>query len=185
MPVIVGLGNPGKKYASTRHNIGFELINSLADSLSVQFKSGRGAYVTGKAAHPHQGIRLAKPTTYMNDSGLAVQQLLQWYNMEPEQCLVCYDDINLETGAIRLRREGSSGGHNGIKDIIQKLGTGQFQRLRIGIGRHFNEGRQVQYVLSPFSAKERTLIDPAIAKASDAVITFAEDGIEQAMNDFN
>jgi PTH1 family peptidyl-tRNA hydrolase len=185
MPVIVGLGNPGKKYASTRHNIGFELINSLADSLSVQLKSGRGAYITGKATHPHQRIRLAKPTTYMNDSGLAVQQLLQWYNIEPEQCLVCYDDINLETGVIRLRRGGSPGGHNGIKDIIQKLGTDRFPRLRIGIGRDFNEGRQVQYVLSPFSAKERKILDPAIAKASDAVMTFVEDDIELAMNNFN
>lgn len=185
MPVIVGLGNPGKKYASTRHNIGFELINKLTDTLSVQLKSGRGPYVTGKAAFPHQEIRLAKPTTYMNESGLAVQQMLQWLGKMPDECLICYDDINLETGVIRLRRGGSAGGHNGVKDIIQKLGTDRFPRLRVGIGHNFRFGRQIQYVLSPFASKEREIIDIAIAKAADAAITFAREGIETAMNDFN
>jgi PTH1 family peptidyl-tRNA hydrolase len=185
MPIIVGLGNPGKKYAATRHNVGFSLIDKLAESLSVQLKSGRGSYMTGKAPFPYQQVRLAKPTTYMNESGFAVQQLLQWFGTEPDECLVCFDDINLDAGDIRLRRGGSAGGHNGVKDIIQKLGTKRFPRLRIGIGHDFHAGRQIQYVLSPFPAKERDIIDLAIAKASDAAMTFANEGIDLAMNNFN
>src|SRR5699024_8553109 len=141
MAVIVGLGNPGKKYDGTRHNVGFKLIDKLADLLSVQLNSGRGPYLTGKSAFPHQNIRLVKPTTFMNESGKAVQQLLKWYRTKPEECLVCYDDLNLDVGALRLRRGGSAGGHNGIKDIIRKLGTNQFPRLRVGIGHNFHEGR--------------------------------------------
>jgi len=185
MAVIVGLGNPGKKYSGTRHNVGFEIIDKLAESLSVQLKSGRGPYLSGKAPFPHQGIQLVKPTTFMNESGFAVQQLLDWHSTEQEECLICFDDLNLDTGSIRLRPGGSAGGHNGIKDIIQKLGTDQFPRLRVGIGNDFREGRQVQYVLSPFSGKQREVIDISIAKAAEAAVTFSEKGIDAAMNDFN
>lgn len=185
MPIIVGLGNPGSKYAGTRHNIGFELIDKLADALAVKLGPGKGPFAIGKARYKGQAICLAKPTTFMNNSGDAVQQVLNWYKEDPRQCLICYDDLNLDVGTIRLRPNGSAGGHNGIKDIIQKLGTKDFPRLRIGIGNDYPRGQQVAHVLSPFSKEERATLAPTLNKAADAVFCFVREGIEQAMNDFN
>lgn len=185
MPLIIGLGNPGSKYAGTRHNIGFEVIDRLADSMSVGLSSGKGPFHVGKGDHAGHSIYLIKPTTYMNNSGDAVQQALNWYKENAGNCLICYDDLDLEIGTIRLRPGGSAGGHNGIKDIIQKLGTNAFPRLRIGIGNDFPRGQQVRYVLSPFSDEERNVIDPALDKAVDAVFCYTSEGIEQAMNKFN
>lgn len=185
MPLIVGLGNPGSKYAGTRHNIGFELIDKLANRLSVQLRPGKGLFYEAKARHGEHQLTLIKPTTYMNNSGNAVQQAVHWYKIQPHECLVCYDDLNIEAGTLRLRPGGSAGGHNGIKDIIQKLGTNKFPRLRIGIGNDFRDGQQVQYVLSPFDASQREIMDIAIEKAADAVLSFTEEDIDTAMNKFN
>ncbi len=185
MPIIVGLGNPGQKYAGTRHNIGFELIDLLADALSVRMGPGKGPFLVGKGRHAGHNLYLVKPTTYMNNSGNAVQKVLHWYKEQPGQCLVCYDDLDLSVGTIRLRRGGSAGGHNGIKDIIQKLGTNKFPRLRIGIGNDFPKGQQVQHVLSSFTPEEAETMESVLDKAVDATFTFVREGIEQAMNDFN
>lgn len=185
MPLIAGLGNPGPEYAGTRHNAGFMLVDRLADALSVRLGAGKGPYHTAKARHAGEPLLLMKPDTFMNRSGSAVQQALHWYKLSPEECLVCYDDLDLPLGTIRLRAGGSPGGHNGIKDIIQKLGTRDFPRLRIGIGNDFPKGRQVDYVLSGFSAEERKLIDEALGRAEEAVYSFCRDGIEIAMNQFN
>lgn len=185
MPVIVGLGNPGRKYAGTRHNIGFTFIDTLAEAMSVRMGPGKGPFHVGKGRHAGHNVYLAKPTTYMNNSGDAVQKLLHWYKEGTVNCLVCYDDLDLELGTIRLRPGGSAGGHNGIKDIIQKLGTDAFPRLRIGIGNDFPRGRQVQYVLSPFTEKEQDIMTSTIDKAIDASFTFVRDGIDEAMNNFN
>lgn len=185
MPIIVGLGNPGNKYAGTRHNIGFELIDQLAGAMSVRMGPGKGPFHVGKGRHAGHNIYLVKPTTYMNNSGEAIQRLLNWYKEKPHNCLVCYDDLALEVGALRLRPKGSAGGHNGIKDIIQKLGTDAFPRLRIGIGDDFASGQQVQHVLSPFTNQEQQTIDEVLDRAVDAVFTYVRSGIDQAMNDFN
>ncbi|NGP89601.1 aminoacyl-tRNA hydrolase [Fodinibius halophilus] len=185
MPLIIGLGNPGSKYAGTRHNIGFELIDTLAQSLSVRLGPGKGPFHVGKGNHAGQPLYLIKPTTYMNNSGKAVRQAINWYKKEIDHCLVCYDDLALEVGTIRLRPNGSAGGHNGIKDIIQQLGTNAFPRLRIGIGSDFPKGQQVQHVLSPFTDKERTVLNPTLDKAADATFCFIREGIEEAMNKFN
>jgi PTH1 family peptidyl-tRNA hydrolase len=185
MPLIAGLGNPGRKYSGSRHNIGFELIDELAESLSVRLSAGRGPFYTGKARLPDHQLRLVKPSTYMNHSGDAVQQALQWFKVPPSECLVCYDDLNLDVGVIRMRRGGTAGGHNGMKDIIQKLGTDQFPRLRIGIGNDFRGGQQINYVLPPFSAEQREHIDISIKRAADAVLTFTREGIDAAMNEYN
>jgi PTH1 family peptidyl-tRNA hydrolase len=185
MPVIIGLGNPGSKYAGSRHNIGFDFIDKLAGSMSVSLGSGRGPFHVGKGSHAGHNLYLVKPTTYMNNSGNAVQQVLNWYKEDPENCLVCYDDLDLELGSIRLRPQGSAGGHNGIKDIIQKLGTDAFPRLRIGIGNDFPKGHQIRHVLSPFSKEERKVIEPALDKAVDAAYCFIREGIDAAMNKFN
>ncbi|MGD8426676.1 MAG: aminoacyl-tRNA hydrolase [Balneolaceae bacterium] len=185
MSLIIGLGNPGSKYAGTRHNIGFELIDKLAQSMSVRMGTGKGPYLVGKGACSGTPIYLIKPTTYMNNSGDAVRQALQWYKEEISNCLVCYDDLNLELGTIRLRSNGSAGGHNGIKDIIKRLGTDAFPRLRIGIGNDFARGQQVNHVLSPFSDEEQKVIDSTLDRAADAACCFVREGIEQAMNKFN
>lgn len=185
MPLIAGLGNPGRKYAGSRHNIGFELIDKLADSLSITLGPGKGPFYIGKGNFRGHAVMLMKPSTYMNNSGDAVQQALHWFKMEPGQCLVCYDDLNLDTGVLRLRPGGSAGGHNGIKDIIQKLGTDAFPRLRIGIGNDYRDGQQSAYVLSAFDSKQREIMDIALEKAADAVLTFTTDGIDTAMNNFN
>ncbi|MFH5830810.1 aminoacyl-tRNA hydrolase [Halalkalibaculum sp. DA3122] len=185
MPVIVGLGNPGRKYAGTRHNIGYEVIDRLSDRLSVSLGPGKGPFHIGDTHYHGHKLRLVKPTTYMNKSGDAVVQVLNWYKTEISECLVCYDDLNLPVGAIRIRPGGSAGGHNGIKDVINKVGTKQFPRLRIGIGDDFRNGNQVGYVLSKFSDEERQLMDDTLDRACDAVLTFVEYGIDTAMNNYN
>lgn len=185
MPLIIGLGNPGNKYAGTRHNIGFEFIDKLAQKMSVRLGPGKGPFHVGKGRHAGYSVYLIKPTTYMNNSGDAVRQAVNWYKEDIGNCLVCYDDLDLDIGTIRLRPGGSAGGHNGIKDIIQKLGTNDFPRLRIGIGNEFPRGQQVQHVLSPFSEDEREVIEPTLDKAIDASFCFFREGIEEAMNKFN
>lgn len=185
MPVIVGLGNPGRKYAGTRHNIGYELIDQLAEQLSVRMGPGKGPFHIGDTHYHGDKVILIKPTTYMNVSGDAVVQVLNWYKIEPAECLICYDDLNLNIGNIRLRPKGSAGGHNGIKDIIRKLGTDQFPRLRIGIGDNFREGNQVDYVLSRFSKSEQKTMEEVLHRAAKAVLTYVDHGIDTAMNDFN
>ena len=185
MPLVFGLGNPGNKYAGTRHNIGFEFIERLADAMSIRLSPGKGPFKVGKRNHAGYAVYLVKPTTFMNNSGDAVRQALDWYKEDASQCLICYDDLDLEVGTIRLRPDGSAGGHNGIKDIIKKLGTNAFPRLRIGIGNDFPRGHQVQHVLSPFSDDERKIINTTLDKAVDACFCFIREGIEQAMNDFN
>jgi PTH1 family peptidyl-tRNA hydrolase len=185
MPIVAGLGNPGNKYAGSRHNIGFELIDKLSTSFSITLGPGKGPFYIGKTNYKGQQLQLVKPTTYMNNSGDALQQALHWFKMPPDECLVCYDDLNLEAGDLRIRPGGSAGGHNGIKDIIQKLGTKQFPRLRIGIGNDFRDGQQVGYVLSQFDQKQREIIDITLEKAADAVRTFMLEGVETAMNEFN
>lgn len=185
MPVIVGLGNPGSKYAGTRHNVGFELLDRLAAELSVSLGPGKGPFHMGSGVYRREKITLVKPTTYMNLSGDAVQQVLHYYKIDPQECLVCYDDLDLSIGDIRLRAKGSAGGHNGIKDIILKLGTDVFPRLRIGIGNDFPRGQQVNYVLSRFNSQEKKIMDKTLDTAVNAALSFVTDGIEEAMNSFN
>src|SRR5699024_1046382 len=169
MPLIVGLGNPGQKYAGTRHNIGFSFIDLLADIMSVRMGPGKGPFHVGKDRHAGQSLYLVRPTTYINNSGTAVQKAMNWYKKEAENCLNCYDDLALKLVNIRLRRKGSAGGHNGIKDIIQKLGTDKFPRLRIGIGNSFEMGQQIQYVLSPFKDRKSTRLNSSHVSISYAV----------------
>ena len=185
MCLIIGLGNPGAKYAGTRHNIGFELIDRLASRLAISLTAGKGPFYEGKGRHSARQITVIKPATYMNNSGDAVQKALHWFKMQPSKCLVCYDDLNLDIGTIRIRPGGSAGGHNGIKDIIQRLGTDAFPRLRIGIGDEFRDGQQVNYVLSSFSNKQREEIDIAVERAADAALAFAPDNIDTIMKKYN
>lgn len=185
MPVIVGLGNPGNKYAGTRHNIGYEVIDKLSEALSVKLGPGKGSFYMGNVHYQGHKMVLVKPTTFMNVSGDAVVQVLNWFKAEPDECLICYDDLNLPAGTLRLRPGGSAGGHNGVSDILRKLGTSRFPRLRIGIGDDFPEGRQIDYVLSKFTKSERAIMGEVTGRACKAVLTFVTEGIDAAMNRFN
>jgi PTH1 family peptidyl-tRNA hydrolase len=185
MALIVGLGNPGQEYEGTRHNIGFELIDTLSDQLKIPLKPGNGPFIIGEGRFKGQNVFLLKPATFMNHSGKAVTKVLAATGESADNCIICYDDINLDVGTIRLRPSGSAGGHNGLADILNRLGTQQISRLRIGIGNNFSKGKQVDYVLSPFSPEQRIEINQVLEVASDAILTFLRGGINLAMNEFN
>lgn len=185
MTLIVGLGNIGSEYDGTRHNIGFEIVDSIADSLSVSFEAGGGPFTKAEGRYKGRKIVLIKPTTYMNRSGTAVKKALAKFNIETNDCLIIYDDLNLPLGTNRMKAKGSAGGHNGISDIIERLGHNNFARLRIGIGDNFSRGKQVDYVLSPFDENELDDKNRAVKNASEAALAFANIGIERAMNYFN
>ena len=185
MALIVGLGNIGAEYSSTRHNVGFELADKLARKLSVDFSTAGGPFLIAESSFKGKPVHIIKPTTFMNRSGRAVSSSLAITGNSLFDCLVCYDDINLPTGKIRLRPSGSAGGHNGIQDIIDRMQSRKFPRLRIGVGDDFRRGRQADYVLSPFTKEQRPEVDFALDDSLDAVFTFLRAGIEQAMNDHN
>ena len=185
MKLVVGLGNPGNKYEGTRHNVGFAAVDILAARHSVQWEAaprGAGALVGRWRA---ADVVLAKPLTFMNLSGAAVAALLQFYKIELPDMLVIVDEVQLDTGRIRLRPEGSAGGHNGLKSIIESLGTGAFPRLRIGVGRGDTRRDLADHVLAKFDAEERPIIDEAIGRAADASEAFVAEGMAVAMNRFN
>ena len=185
MSIIVGLGNVGQEYDGTRHNIGFDVIDELAKTLSVDFGAGNGPFVVAEGRYKGRKIVLIKPTNYMNRSGTAVKKALAKYNTEKKDCLVIYDDLNLPVGSIRMKGQGSDGGHNGIADINEKLGSREYPRLRVGIGNDFKRGRQVDYVLSPFEKSEMDEVQSSVQKAHDAALAFVNLGVERAMNFFN
>jgi len=185
MPLIVGLGNPGSEYDKTRHNIGFEVVDHIAKEIGVSFEAKGGPWQLVNTRHKGNTLILLKPTTFMNLSGQAVSKALRIFDIVPQDCLVVTDDLNLPPGKLRIRKLGSGGGHNGLADIIGRIGTSNFPRMRIGIGNDFPKGRQADYVLSPFGQDERTLIDELIPKAAEAALCFVREGIDAAMNRFN
>ncbi len=185
MSIIVGLGNVGREYTGTRHNIGFEVVELIAKTLSVEFEAGSGPYVQAEGRHKGRKVVLIKPTNYMNRSGTAVKKAMANFKTDKKNCLVVYDDLNLPVGITRMKGKGSDGGHNGIADINEKLGTMEYPRLRVGIGNNYARGRQVDYVLAPFEESEREEVDLSVQKAHDAALAFVNLGIERAMNFFN
>jgi len=182
--LIVGLGNPGPEYASTRHNVGFMVIERLLQRFDTIAESKRYASV---ATIKHRGrqLVLAMPGTYMNLSGKAVRYYLDQENIPLERCLIIYDDLALPFGQLRMRAKGSDGGHNGLKNINQLLGRQDYPRLRVGIGDDFPKGRQVDYVLEPFSEEEATALPDILDRSVDAVLSFISIGIERTMNEVN
>ncbi len=182
--LIIGLGNPGLKYKKTRHNAGFWVIDSLAKELGIKVKKKKFGAVLGEGMLKDKKLILAKPWLYMNRSGQAVATIVGFYKLDPEDIVVIYDDIALDTGRLRIRKKGSSGGHNGLKDIISKLNTKEFARVRIGIGQ--NERMPAEaYVLSKPESEERKILDEAVANAKKAVFKWLKEGVEAAMNEFN
>lgn len=185
MALIVGLGNPGLEYEGTRHNVGFELIDILSKKLTITLEKGNGLFFMGKGQFKSRPVTLVKPITYMNRSGKAVSKALSVSGDSLSECMICYDDIHLESGRIRIRPSGSAGGHNGLSDIVNQLQSKEIPRLRIGIGNDFARGRQAEYVLEPFTSAQRKKIDEALEVASEAILTFIRGDIEKAMNQFN
>lgn len=182
--LAIGLGNPGAEYEDTRHNVGHQVLDALAQRLDVSLDHWGDALV-GWGQHDGQKVGLAVPLSYMNRSGDPVAELQEHYDLSLDQLLIVVDDLHLPVGTLRLRPSGSSGGHNGLAHVAQRLGTTDFPRLRVGIGNEFREGQQVDYVLSPFSAEQKPKIRDAIDDACDAILTVAQADLEAAMNRFN
>jgi PTH1 family peptidyl-tRNA hydrolase len=185
MHLVVGLGNPGRKYNGTRHNVGFEVLAELARRHAApDARSGFEAEVTETTIAGRRTL-LAAPRTYMNLSGRSVQQIVKFYKLPLEDLLVICDDMNLPAGKLRLRKSGSAGGQKGLQNIIDQLGTQDFSRLRIGIGRPPENIDAVDYVLTRFRSDERELLEDAVSDAASAVETWLRDGADAAMNSIN
>jgi len=182
--LIVGLGNIGKEYEATRHNIGFMVLDSLAQKFDEPFDIGRHAF-TSLIKHKGRSIYLIKPTTYMNLSGKAVQHWLSQLKISRENLMVIVDDLALPFGSLRMRAKGSSAGHNGLKNIEACLGGNNYPRLRFGIGDNFSKGKQIDYVLSDFNEDEKISLDEHIEKAAEMILSFTSIGISHTMTKFN
>lgn len=186
MYLIAGLGNPTKQYEHTRHNIGFDTITYLADHYHISMNTKKFQGICGSGYIEGQKVLLLMPQTYMNLSGQSVSEAAAFYKLDPAtEVIVIYDDIALEPGNIRVRKKGSAGGHNGIKNIIAHLGTQGFQRIRIGVGEKPKEYDLADYVLGRFSAEDRKLVEEAFANAADAVRLMVQGKTDEAMNLYN
>jgi len=184
--IIAGLGNPGREYENTRHNVGFNVIDRLAEQENIDVSEKKHKALIGKGVIAGEKCILAKPQTYMNLSGESVRALLDYYKADgASQLIVISDDVSLETGQIRIRKKGSAGGHNGLKNIIAHLGYDTFVRVKIGVGEKPRGWDLVDYVLGRFSEEEREIMDMAAERAADAIRGILEEDVDSAMNRFN
>ena len=184
MKVIVGLGNPGPKYAGTRHNVGFDVVDYLAAAPGVGPFRTKFQALIAETKEGDEPVLLVKPETFMNLSGRAVRQVVDFYKLEPARVLVVSDDFNLPLGKLRVRAKGSHGGQNGLRNIQECLGTDEYPRLRLGVGQP-GDGEAVDFVLSRFKPGERVAVEDAVAKAADAVMVWVRQGIDACMNRAN
>lgn len=181
--MIVGLGNPGKKFAGTRHNLGFMVLDELASRHGLQFRSGRGAYLESRLS---DGSLLVKPVTYMNLSGQAVGDVSRRYPLNPEETLLIHDDLDVDFGRIKIRPTGSAGGHNGLKSVFGVLGTQDIPRIKIGINTPDRRRMDAEvYVLKPFLPGEKETVEEMVNKAADAVELFLKEDLNTVMNHYN
>lgn len=185
MHLVVGLGNPGRRYSGSRHNIGFQVIEALSRRLESPVPEYRCHSMTAVTGFRGHKVVLARPMTYMNRSGAALVELLHFFNLDYRFMLVICDDLDLQPGVIRLRKKGRSGGHRGLGSIIEALESSDFPRLRVGIGRPQSGLNAAEYVLLPPDPTDRELLEKAVAKAEEAVVTCMEAGLDQAMNIYN
>ena len=184
--LIVGLGNPGREYEKTRHNVGFHAIDLLADKLSCKIDRLKFQGLYAQTTYQRQKLYLLKPQTYMNLSGRSVLQLSAYFNIPPQQIIVLFDDISLPPGRLRIRKDGSAGGHNGIKSIIGEIGSQDFPRVKIGVGAKPHPQQDLaDWVLSTFSASEETALGSALTRAADAALCIIDEGVPEAANRFN
>ena len=186
MFIIVGLGNPGKDYQNTRHNIGFDVIDTLAESAGISVTEKKHKALIGKGVIDGQKVILVKPQTYMNLSGESVRDVIDYYKVDEEQeMIVVSDDISLDVGMIRVRKKGSAGGHNGLKNIIQHLGHDTFMRIKMGVGEKPKGYDLADYVLGHFTRDERMVMDEAAKAATEAIRMMMAGDVDRAMNAFN
>lgn len=185
MYIIIGLGNPTREYQATRHNIGFDVITRIADDYHIPLDIKKHKAICGKGMIEGEKVVLVQPQTYMNLSGESVRELVDFYKVTPQEIIVIYDDISLDVGQLRLRKQGSAGGHNGIKSIIAHLGTQEFPRVKVGVGDKPKGWDLADYVLSRFNDEEQPTIREAIKKSSEAVKSILVDGMDAAMNTYN
>lgn len=183
--LIIGLGNPGKPYEHTRHNIGFDVIDELANKWNAPLNQLKFNGMYASVHRPEGKVILLKPLTYMNLSGESVRPLMDYFDIDVEDIIVIYDDLDLETGKLRLRGKGSAGGHNGIKSLIQHLGTQEFNRIRVGVNRPPAGMQVADYVLSKFSKDDQVVVNEAISKSCDAVEMALSKPFLEVMNHFN
>ena len=186
MFLIVGLGNPDKRYENTRHNIGFDTIDALADYYGIRVNEKKHKALCGTGVIEGTKVLLAKPQTYMNLSGDSIIEILQFYELDPEEeMIVIFDDISLEPGNIRIRKKGSAGGHNGVKSIIARIGTQNFMRIKIGVGEKPKGWDLADYVLGHFDKEDRSAVGSAIEAARQAAVLMMQGQTDAAMNQFN
>lgn len=185
MYLIAGLGNPTREYEKTRHNVGFEAIDILADKAGTTVTEKKHKALYGKGYIGGQKVILAKPQTYMNLSGESIREIADFYKIEPENIIILCDDINLSEGQLRIRLKGSAGGHNGLKNIISHLGTQEFPRIRIGVGEKPRGMDLADYVLGRFPKEQQAVMEEAYRDAAEAACMMIEDGADTAMNHYN
>lgn len=187
MKLIAGLGNPGPKYAGTRHNVGFDVVETFAKRQGLAFDAAPADALMAKWRTPlvDGGVLLVKPLTFMNRSGFAIGELVRYFRIDLADLFVIVDEVALDLGRLRARARGSAGGHNGLKSVAEQLGTDDYSRLRIGVGRGDQRRDLADHVLARFEPDEQPVIADAIARAADAVETFIESGIESVMNTYN
>ncbi len=185
MKMIIGLGNPGKQYERTRHNVGFHVIDALCDRLSAPVMQSKFNGMHTVIHRPEGKVMLVKPLTYMNLSGECVRPLMDYYDVAVEDIVVLYDDLDIAPGTIRLRQKGSAGGHNGMKSLIAHIGTDQFNRIRIGIGRPTGGMKVADYVLAPFAKEEIPSIEEMVQKSAFACEAWLSRPFLEVMNDYN
>ena len=185
MYLIIGLGNPEEEYSKTRHNMGFNTINKIAKKYNIEISKNKFQGLYESAIIEGQKAILIKPQTYMNLSGNCVQEFVNFYKIEKKNIIVIYDDMDIQPGTIKIRKQGGPGGHNGMKSIIQMLGTEEFPRIRIGIGRPKHNGDEINYVIGAIPEEEIPKLEEGTEKAKEAVIEIIKNGIDSAMNKFN
>jgi len=183
MYIIAGLGNPGKEYASSRHNAGYMAVEYLAGKLNTKLNKLKFNSVYGDTSINGEKVMLVKPVTYMNKSGIAIAEIVKFYKISTSNLIVIYDDIDIPLGALRIRPSGSAGTHNGMKSIVDSIGS-EFPRIRIGIGRN-EEMDLADFVLQRFSSNEKDIVTPIIEKAAEAAVEIIENGIDSAMQKYN
>lgn len=185
MKIIVGLGNPTSKYEGTRHNVGFSVIYELSDTYNIKVDTNKHKALIGKGVIGGEKVILAMPMTYMNLSGESVREIIDYYKCDIDDLIVAYDDISLDVGKLRVRAKGSAGGHNGIKNIIQHMGSDAFARVKVGVGEKPKQMDLADYVLGRFNKDEQPVIRDSVKRAADAIYTMITEGNDAAMNKFN
>jgi PTH1 family peptidyl-tRNA hydrolase len=185
MYVIVGLGNPGREYEKTRHNIGFKVIDGLAKDLDIPLSRTSSRAIVGQGMLGEHKVVLAKPQTFMNLSGESVRELAQWNKVEPSHIIIIYDDMDIPVGSVKIRKTGSDGGHKGMASVISQLKTSDIPRIRVGIGRPTGNTDPADHVLTQFTREESADMDLSIILAKDAAVKMVKDGMDAAMNEYN